>query len=55
MLFSVFGPPQLGDRGEPAPAPTDPALLDCPRCARPWAQHESVRTSSRGYLRCPTG
>ena len=53
-LFSVFGPPQLGDRAEPAAAPPDPALLSCPRCERPWDAHESVRTSSRGYLRCPT-
>jgi hypothetical protein len=54
MLFSVFGPAQLGDNSAPVVQPTDPAVISCPRCRRPWDEHESVRTNSRGYLRCPT-
>ena len=55
MLFSVFGPPELGDHSVPVAQPADQSLLSCPRCDRPWDAHESVRTSSRGYLRCPSG
>lgn len=52
LLFSVMGPPQLGDAGPPAsPRPDRPVEL-CPRCGQPRDDHEVVRTARLTYTRC---
>ena len=50
-LFSVMGPPQLGDPDEP-PAPPAPAAT-CPRCGQSYDDHEMVRTPRFTTPRCP--
>ena len=43
-LFSVMGPPQLGDVNAPVPdLPARPVEL-CPKCEQPRDEHEVVRT-----------
>jgi hypothetical protein len=51
-LFSVMGPPQLGDVHAPVPdLPVRPVEL-CPRCEQPRDEHEVVRTPRLTYTRC---
>jgi hypothetical protein len=53
FLFSFMGPPQLGDPNEPArPRAARPVEL-CPRCGRPFDEHEVVRSSIGTFSRCP--
>lgn len=53
VLFSVMGPPQLGDlSAPPADLPERPVEI-CPRCERPRDDHEVVRTPRLTYTRCP--
>jgi hypothetical protein len=53
LLFSVMGPPQLGDPGAPAGEVPPPPAADCPKCSRPYDQHEIVRTPQLTFSRCP--
>ena len=52
VLFSVMGPPQLGDVNAPAqevaPGPVD----ICGQCGQPRDEHEVVRTPRLTYTRC---
>lgn len=53
LLFSVMGPPELGDAGAP-PADLPPRPVDvCPTCGGPRDDHEVVRTPRLTYTRCP--
>ena len=51
-LFSVMGPPQLGDLNAPAREVTRPVEL-CPKCRGPRDDHEVVRGPRLTYTRCP--
>ena len=52
-LFSVMGPPQLGDLSAPArELPARPVDL-CSRCGGDRDAHEVVRTASLTYTRGP--
>ena len=52
FLFSFMGPPQLGDPNEPLkPRAARPAEL-CPRCGRPYDEHDVVRTAGGTFSRC---
>ncbi len=53
MLFSIMGPPQLGDLNAPRLLPPDAAADLCDTCAEPWGRHGRVRTDNRTYLTCP--
>ncbi len=53
VLFSFMGPPQVGDVHAPAAElPARPVAL-CPRCRRPYDEHEIVRDPGLTYARCP--
>ena len=53
VLFSVMGPPQLGDVNAPVrQLPAVPAAL-CPKCGEPYDGHEVVRDPRLTYMRCP--
>jgi hypothetical protein len=52
LLFSFMGPPQLGDPNAPVRA-ADRLAAPCPKCGRPFDEHEIVRTSKFTYTRCP--
>ena len=54
LLFSVMGPPQLGDPDEPAAVPRDSAADRCHRCGAPWSDHERI-AGPVTHLRCPSG
>jgi hypothetical protein len=53
VMLSFMGPPQLGDVNAPPVTVPDPRDALCPRCASPWDDHHTVRTSSHTYLTCP--
>ena len=53
MLFTVMGPPQVGDVNAPSTIVPDAAAALCHRCSQPWDEHAIVRTGSRTYPRCP--
>ncbi|MEX2289051.1 MAG: hypothetical protein WD794_01835 [Mycobacteriales bacterium] len=53
FVFSVMGPPQVGDVNAPVTVPPDPGATLCHKCRRPWDDHEIVRTGSMTYARCP--
>ena len=53
VLFSVMGPPQLGDAGAPAREVLPPPVAACPKCTRPYDVHEIVRDPRLTYTRCP--
>jgi hypothetical protein len=52
ILFSFMGPPQLGDPTTPVRQPAHVEL--CPRCHRPYDEHEVVRRATHSYTRCPS-
>jgi hypothetical protein len=52
-MFSVMGPPQLGDLSAPVPEPPARDTGTCPRCGRPYAEHEVVREPRLTFTRCP--
>ena len=52
-LFSVMGPPELGDHAAPEGFVADPAADACHRCGRPWQDHGRVHTGSMTYRPCP--
>lgn len=52
-MFSVMGPPQLGENRPPAGYVPDPAADLCGKCGRPWVDHKRVDTGSMTYRRCP--
>ncbi len=52
-MFSVMGPPQLGDNKAPEGFVPDPAAELCHKCGQPWGDHERVHTGSMTYRRCP--
>lgn len=55
LMFSVMGPPQLGDPNAPVvEAPPRPVEL-CRSCRQPYADHEVVRDPGLTYTRCPAG
>lgn len=53
LLFSVMGPPQVGDVNAPSTVQRDPAHDLCHKCQQPWSRHEVVRTASMTYAVCP--
>jgi hypothetical protein len=53
IIFSFMGPPQLGDVNAPIRASTRPVQL-CPKCGKPYEDHQLVRTAGFTYTRCPT-
>ena len=53
ILFSVMGPPQVGDVHAPSTLVPDPSADLCHRCGQPWEAHERVHTGSVTYRRCP--
>ncbi len=53
LMFSVMGPPQLGEHRAPDVFRPDPQADLCHRCGSPWSDHEVVRTGSMTYARCP--
>jgi hypothetical protein len=55
VLFSVMGPPQLGDAGAPSTGVAPPPVAPCPKCSRPYDEHEIVRDPRLTYTRCPQG
>jgi hypothetical protein len=52
-LFSVMGPPQLGDAGPPAHEVPPPPAAACPKCSRSYDLHEVVRDPRLTWTRCP--
>ena len=54
FLFSFMGPPQLGTTSS-APPPAQVPGPPCPRCGRPYDEHQIVRTPRLTYPRCPDG
>lgn len=53
MMFSVMGPPQVGDVSEPVrELPPRPVDL-CPSCGGPRDEHEVVRSPTLTYTVCP--
>ena len=53
LLFSVMGPPQLGDLNAPEPTlPIRPVDI-CPTCRQPRDDHEVVRSPRLTYTVCP--
>ncbi len=55
LLFSVMGPPQLGDLSAPVREPAARPVATCSRCGAPRDSHEVVRTPTLTYSRCPGG
>lgn len=53
-MFSVMGPPQLGENKAREGYVPDAAAEVCHKCSQPWEDHERVHTGSMTYLRCPT-
>ena len=53
VLFSVMGPPQLGEDKAPEGYVPDAAADLCRKCGRPWDAHERVHTGTMTYRRCP--
>jgi hypothetical protein len=53
VLFSVMGPPQLGDAGASVREVPTPAVVACPKCSEPYDQHEIVRDPRLTWTRCP--
>jgi hypothetical protein len=53
MMFSIMGPPQVGDVNAPSTVVADPADSLCRKCSQPWESHERVHTGSMTYRRCP--
>ena len=51
LLFSVMGPPQLGDLA--APDTSEPRVELCAKCGRPYDEHELVRGPRFTTTRCP--
>ena len=52
-IFSVMGPPQLGENKPRDGYVPDPANELCGKCRDPWEAHERVHTGSMTYRRCP--
>ncbi len=53
LLFSVMGPPQVGDVRAPVrDLPARPVDI-CPSCRLPRDDHEVVRTPTLTYTVCP--
>ena len=52
-LFTIMGPAQVGDVNAPLTYEPTPEDLRCPRCGRPWDEHEVVRTHNRTVAHCP--
>lgn len=51
-MFSVMGPPQLGDLSAPVPeAGADTGT--CTKCRKAYAEHEVVREPRLTFTRCP--
>lgn len=55
ILFSVMGPPQLGDLSAPVREPPPRPVSLCTRCGGPRDEHEVVRSPGLTYTRCPQG
>ena len=53
-MFSVMGPPQLGENKARDGYVPDPAAELCGKCGHPWEVHERIHTGSMTYRRCPT-
>ncbi len=53
LVFTFMGPPEVGDVNAPADLPPRPARV-CPRCSRPYDEHEVVRDTRLTWSRCPT-
>lgn len=53
-MFSVMGPPQLGENKAREGYVPDPADELCRKCGQSWDAHERVHTGSMTYRRCPT-
>ena len=53
LLFSVMGPPQLGDAGAPLREVAPPLATACPTCSRSYDEHEIVRSPRLTWTRCP--
>lgn len=53
LLFSVMGPPQLGDAGAPVREVAPPPVTACPTCRQPYDAHEIVRSPGLTWTRCP--
>ena len=52
-MFSVMGPPQLGENKVRDGYVPDAGADICGKCGQHWNDHERVHTSSRTYLTCP--
>ena len=55
LLFSVMGPPQLGDAGAPARELPPLPVAVCTKCRQPYDVHEIVRSPRLTWTRCPQG
>jgi hypothetical protein len=53
MLFSVMGPPQVGDVNAPMKELPPRPVEICPKCGQPRDDHEVVREPRLTYTRCP--
>lgn len=52
-MFSVMGPPQLGENKAPDGYVIDAAANLCHKCGQQWDEHERVHTGSMTCRRCP--
>ena len=52
-LFTVMGPPQVGDVNDPVPVPAHRIVDICPRCGQPRDDHEIIRSPQLTYTVCP--
>lgn len=55
FLLSVMGPASIGEDRAPEGYVPDAAAELCPKCGRPWDEHERVHTGTVTYRRCPAG
>jgi hypothetical protein len=53
LLFSVMGPPQLGDARTSSREVPPPEVTACPKCGQPYDLHEIVRSPRLTWTKCP--
>jgi hypothetical protein len=52
-MFSIMGPPQIGDVNAPMPELPERPVDICPTCEQPRDDHEVIRSPRLTYTRCP--
>ncbi len=53
LMFSVMGPPELGEHRSPEGYQPDPAANECRKCGQSYDEHQRVNSGTFTYARCP--